>query len=161
MRQLLLLLISTILLSTSCQKQKNNTAQYYIRCKIDGQDYLPNNCANCMRGQLLGDTVFLINANAGFESVAIGVIKLDKVPITTTTYVLNDNPQQNGIYDNSPQVNDIFKTDATKTGVLIISSLDKTNKVVAGTFSFQAYNAVQNKTVNITNGEFRLKYTDY
>ncbi len=161
MRNLLYLLIATVLLSASCHKQDPNPAQYYIRCKIDGQDYLPNNCANCMRGQILGDTTFLMNANAGFESVAIGVIKLDKVPIAVTSYILNDNPQQNGVYDNSPQVNDIFKTDATRTGLLNITTLDKPNKIVSGTFYFQAYNPVQNKTVNITNGEFRLKYTDY
>lgn len=135
--------------------------EYYIRCKIDGLDYLPNNCANCMRAQLLGDTVFLLNANAGFESVAIGIIKLDKIPIKTATYILNDNLQQNGIYDNSPEVNDIFKTDMNRTGQLIISSFDKTNKIVEGAFYFQAFNPVQNKTVNITDGKFRLKYSDY
>ena len=114
-----------------------------------------------MGGQILGDTTFLLNANAGFESVDIGIIKLDKVPIKMTEYLLNKNLQQNGTYDNSPQVNDIFKTDATRTGKLVITSLDKSNKIVAGIFYFQAYNPVQNKTVNITNGEFRLKYTDH
>ncbi len=112
-----------------------------------------------MRGQLLGDTVFLMNANAGYESVAIGIIKLDKTPISVTTYILNDNLQQNGIYDNSPQVNDIFKTDSSRVGVLIITTLDKTNRIIAGNFYFKAYNPVQNKVVNITNGIFRLNYT--
>lgn len=161
MRQLLYLFLSTILIAISCEKQNNNPAQYYIRCNIDGQDYLPNNCANCMKGQLLGDTTFLLNANAGYESVAIGIIKLDKTPIAVTTYVLNDNLQQSGVYDNSPQVTDIFKTDATNIGELKITTLDKVNKIVAGTFYFQAFNSVQNKTVIVSNGEFRLKYSDY
>lgn len=161
MRQLLYLFLSTILIAISCEKQNNNPAQYYIRCNIDGQDYLPNNCANCMKGQLLGDTTFLLNANAGYESVAIGIIKLDKTPIAVTTYVLNDNLQQSGVYDNSPQVTDIFKTDATSIGELKITTLDKVNKIVAGTFYFQAFNSVQNKTVIVSNGEFRLKYSDY
>ena len=161
MRQLFYLFVSTILVAISCEKKNNNPAKYYIRCNIDGQDYLPNNCANCMKGQLLGDTTFLLNANAGYESVAIGIIKLDKTPIAVTTYVLNDNLQQSGVYDNSPQVTDIFKTDATRIGELKITTLDKVNKIVAGTFYFQAFNSVQNKTVIVSNGEFRLKYSDY
>lgn len=161
MRQLFYLLTTIILLAASCEKQDPNPAQFYIRCKIDGQVYLPNNCANCMTGQILGDTVFLLTANAGFEHVGVGIVKLDRVPIAATNYLLNASPQQSGVYDNSPQVNDIFKTDSTRTGQLIISSLDKANKIVAGTFYFKAYNPVQNKTVNITNGEFRIRYTDY
>lgn len=161
MRNLLYLLTATILLGASCEKQNNNPAQFYIRCKIDGQDYWPNNCANCMRGQILGDTVFLMNANAGFQSVALGVIKLDRVPIQVTTYLLNDNPQSGADYKNSTTTNDKFSTDATHTGNLIITALDKSNKIVVGTFYFNAYNPLQNKTVSVTNGEFRLKYTDY
>jgi len=161
MKQLFYLLGVTILIAASCEKQNNNPAQYYIRCKIDEQNYLPNNCANCMKGQLLGDTTFLLNANAGYESVAVGIIKLDKTPIAVATYALNDNLQQNGVYDNSPQINDIFKTDAIRVGDLKITTLDKVNKIIAGTFYFRAFNPVQNKTVNVSNGEFRLKYTDY
>jgi hypothetical protein len=161
MKQLFYFLGVTILIAASCEKQNNNPAQYYIRCKIDGQDYFPNNCANCMKGQLLGDTTFLLNANAGYESVAVGIIKLDKTQITEVTYALNNNLQQNGVYDNSPQVNDIYKTDAIRVGELKITTLDKANKIIASTFYFQAFNPIQNKTVNVSNGEFRLKYTEY
>jgi hypothetical protein len=114
-----------------------------------------------MKGQLLGDTTFLLNANAGYESVAVGIIKLDKTQIAEATYALNNSLQQNGVYDNSPQVNDIYKTDAIRVGELKITTLDKANKIIAGTFYFQAFNPIQNKTVNVSNGEFRLKYTDY
>jgi hypothetical protein len=149
-----------IFLFAKCRKEEPLPDDYYIRCKVNDEDYWPNKCANCMRGQLLGDTVYLMNANAGYESVSIGIVKLDKIPITTTTYDLTGNPQQNGVYDNSPQVNDIFKTDSIHTGKLTITTLDKVNKIVAGTFHFDAYNPVQNKTVTISNGQFRLKYTD-
>jgi hypothetical protein len=132
MKQLFYFLGVTILIAASCEKQNNNPAQYYIRCKIDGQDYFPNNCANCMKGQLLGDTTFLLNANAGYESVAVGIIKLDKTQIAEATYALNNNLQQNGVYDNSPQVNDIYKTDAIRVGELKITTLDKAHKIIAG-----------------------------
>jgi len=158
MRQLLYLLIATFLISASCHKQDPNPAQFYIRCKIDGQDYWPNNCANCMRGQLLGDTVYLMNANADYTTVFLGVTQ--KPNFLGGPCLLNP-PSSGGAYKNSTTTNDRFDTDATHTGQLNITTLDKTNKIVAGTFYFQAYNPVQNKTVNISNGEFRLKYTDY
>ena len=72
-----------------------------------------------------------------------------------------NSPSSGGAYKNSTTTNERFDTDATQTGQLNITTLDTTNKIVAGTFYFQAYNPVQNKTVNISNGEFRLKYTDY
>ncbi|TAG10245.1 MAG: hypothetical protein EAZ41_08185 [Sphingobacteriia bacterium] len=134
MRTLVYLFLTSVLFAASCEKKDPNPAQFYIRCKIDGQDYWPNGCANCMRGQLLGDTIFLMNANAGFQSVSIGIIKLDKVPISMMSYILDDNLQQNGHYDHSPLVNDIFKTGSTNTGELKITILDKANKIIAGTF---------------------------
>ena len=159
MRQLFYLLTATILFSASCEKQDPNPAQFYIRCKIDGQEYLPNNCANCMRGQILRDTVFLLNANADLQSVGMGLY--DGSGVQVKTYFLNGTTGGSADYKNSTTTNDKFSTDATHTGNLVITSLDKGNKIIAGTFYFQAYNPVQNKTISITNGEFRLKYTDY
>ena len=150
------LAIAVLFLFSTCRKEEP-LPDYYIRCKIDGEDYWPNKCANCMRGQLLGDTVFMMNANAGFQSVLLGVI--NKPSFVLQKYTLN-RTESGGSYDNSPLVDDIFRTDSVYTGKLIITTLDKTNKIIAGTFYFQAYNPVQNKTVNITNGQFRLKYTD-
>lgn len=134
MRTIVYLFLTSVLLAASCEKKDPNPAQFYIRCKIDGEDYWPNGCANFMRGQLQGDTTFLMNANAGFQSISIGIVKLDKVPISMMTYILDDNLQQNGLYDNSPQVNDIFKTGLTNTGEFKITSLDKANKIISGSF---------------------------
>lgn len=157
MRPVLLVVLSIMLLSNSCRK--NSKPDYYFQCQVDGQTYIPNSCANCMVAKLLGDTTLLLNGNRGFESIGIGIIKLDKVPVSTGTYVLNDNPQQSADYDNSPQVDDIYRTDKTKIGSLSILILDKTNNIISGTFQFLAFNAVRNKTVSITSGEFRLKYS--
>lgn len=157
---IILFLLAPCFIFSKCNKE-DALGEYYFQCKIDGELYRPNNCANCKRAQLLGDTTFLLNGNAGFESVGLGVIKLDKEPVVTGNYILNMNPQINGYYDNSPQVDDIFKTDSLRTGQLIIESLDKPNRIVSGTFYFKAYNPVQDKIVNITEGKFRLKYTEY
>jgi hypothetical protein len=145
-----------LFLFSKCSKEQP-LPDYYIRCKINGEDYLPNNCANCMRGQLLGDTVFMMNANAGFQSLLIGVI--NKPSFILQTYILN-RIQSGGSYKNSTTTNDKFDTDSIHTGTLTITTLDKSNMIIAGTFSFQAYNPVQNKTVSVSDGQFRLKYTD-
>ncbi len=95
----------------------------------------------------------------GFESILIGVIKLDQVPIAVKAYALDQKPEQKGSYDNSPLVNDIYITDSVHTGELKIISIDKSSQIIEGIFSFQAYNPVQNKIVSVTEGKFRLKYT--
>ena len=112
-----------------------------------------------MVAKILGDTTFFLNGNRGFETIAIGIIKLNRVPISISFYTLNDNPQQRGIYKFSTTTNDKFETDATRTGQIQILTLDKTNRIISGNFSFQAYNPVQDRTVNITEGKFRLRYS--
>ena len=143
-------------LFSKCKKDEV-LPEYYIRCKIDGLNYLPNNCANCMRGQILRDTVFLMNANADYQTVGIGFYDGEKIGIKT--YNLNGKTTGSAVYKNSTTTNDIFKTDSVRIGKLTVSVLDKTNKIIQGTFYFQAFNSLQNKTVTITEGKFRLKYT--
>lgn len=112
-----------------------------------------------MRAQVLRDTVLLLNGNAGFQTVGLGLY--DGEGIETKTYILDGKTSGSADYKNATTVDDIFKTDYLRAGLLIIISIDKSNKIISGTFHFQAYNPVQDKTVNITDGKFRLQYTDY
>ncbi len=156
MKYIIFLLISIVCLSASCNKE--HLPEYYFQCKVDGKLYVPDNCANCERMIILGDTVLLLNANRGHEVLGFGVF--DK-PVTKGTCPLNhERTKHSGDFDNTiGNPSDIFRTDSLRTGKLTISILDKTNKTIAGTFYFEAYNAVQNKTIKITDGKFRLKYT--
>jgi hypothetical protein len=148
------------LIFVTCKKNPTPDNDYpFFKCKINGEVYIPNSCANCITCAILGDTTFLLGGNAGFQAVDIGIIKLDKVPISRTSYILDNNLQQNGTYDISPLVNDIYKTDVTHTGKLTINTLDKTKKIIEGSFYFKAYNAYRNDSVSITDGKFRLNYT--
>lgn len=154
-------LLAPFFICSKCNKE-DTLPEYYFRCKIDGQDYRPNSCANCAQSELLGDTTLLLGANRGFE--ALGIAYKNIHSITTGTYKLIklSSPEGGGgMYKNSTTVQDIFRTDSTFNGELIITTLDKPNKIISGSFHFQAYNPVQDKTVNITDGKFRLKYTDY
>ena len=154
---LLYLLLASFFVFSKCNKE-DALPEYYFRCKLDGQDYRPNICANCMRAQILGDTVFLMNGNADFQTVLIGVTQ--KPSFVLGNYIL-DSPSSGGAYKFSTTTDDRFDTDAAHTGKVEIISLDKSKKIISGTFHFNAYNPVQDKTVNITDGKFRLQYTDY
>lgn len=74
---------------------------------------------------------------------------------------MNDIIGRGGTYKNSYTTDDRFDTDVLRTGELSIIRIDKIKKEIEGTFFFQAFNPVQNKTVNITEGKFRLQYKDY
>lgn len=152
-----LFLIASCFIFSKCNKE-DALGEYYFRCKIDGELYIPNSCANCMQAQILNDTVFIVNGNAGFKSLAIGIYDKDK--IGTKTYLLY-RIGSGGSYKFSTSSDDIFRTDSLRTGQLIIESLDRPNRTVSGTFYFKAYNPIQDKVVNITEGKFRLKYVGY
>ncbi len=155
---LTLFVIAIITLAASCKKTTDPSPNdFYFRCKINGQTYIPNSCANCITCTIYKDSIFLLGGNAGFEAIAIGII--NKPEIIQKPYVLNSNIVNGGTYKNSTTTNDRFDTDSLRTGILNIETIDKINKIISGTFSFVAYNPVQNKTVNITEGIFRLKYT--
>ena len=155
-------LIALITISASCHKNEYpepGSNDFYFRCKIDGRLYIPNSCANCITCAILGDTTFLLGGNAGYESILIGIINLTNKPIETTIYKLNNNPRQKASYDNSTLVADIYETDSTKKGEIQILILDKTKRIIQGTFYFKAYNPYRNDSVSVTDGKFRLKYT--
>lgn len=71
-----LAIILSLFVLTSAQCKKNTPLpEFYFSCKVDGQEYIPNGCANCRVAKLLEDTTILINGNRGFETIGIGIIK--------------------------------------------------------------------------------------
>jgi len=112
-----------------------------------------------MTAQILGDTVIMLQANRGFEALTIGVIH--KPSIQATSYLLNGEIGSRGTYKYSTTVNDRYFTNTTHIGVLLINSINRENKIVLGTFYYKAYNSYSNDSIHITDGKFRLKYTDY
>jgi hypothetical protein len=154
MRQLFLILTASFFLAASCNKE--HLPEYYFKCKVNGQEYVPDNCANCRTADILGDTILILGGNRGFETLGIGIN--DNGGIKIGNYILNGIIGRRGDYKFSTTPNDRYFTDATHTGQLTITTLDKTNKIIAGTFYYDAYNAIQNKTIKITEGKFRLQY---
>lgn len=156
----ILILITIFLLSVSCKKE--HLPEYYFKCKVDGKEFVPDNCANCLTKTLYGDTLILLGASEGNSSIGLAIMK-DKMKVgnyNLSIEIIED--EGTGSYDNiigSPS--NIFRTDSIRTGQLLLKVFDKSNKIIEGTFYFTAYNPIQNKTVKITDGKFRLQYNTY
>ena len=150
-----ILILSTLfMVASSCKKE--HLPEYYFKCKVNGQEYIPNNCANCTQAKILEDTILIIGGNRGFETLGIGIN--DGSGIKSANYFLNQTLGRKGDYKFSTTPNDRYYTDSVHTGLLAISLLDKQRKIIVGTFHFQAYNPLQDKKVWITEGKFRLQY---
>ena len=160
MKSLLFILLTIVLLSSNCKKDHLPT--FYFQCKVDGVLYEPDNCANCKTKEMYGDSLLSLGANRGNEALGIAILKHN---ISIGTYSLGKAIIENkgtALYDNTiGNPSDIFRTDSIRTGVVFITELDRTNKIIAGTFSFDAYNIPQNKIVRVTEGKFRLSYESY
>jgi hypothetical protein len=151
-----LLIIAVTTISASCKKTKDpGPNSFYFQCKINGQPYIPD-LGNGLTCELLADTTLLLGGNIGFQALTTGIN--DHSKIHEYTYTLNDSIGQQGTYKNSTMTNDRYFTDSIHTGQLTIILIDKTNKIIQGTFFFKAYNAYRDDSVSITDGKFRLHY---
>jgi hypothetical protein len=153
---LLLLVAFTVLTGSKCKTVATPTPEFYFKCKVDGKEYIPNKCANCLVPKILKDTIFILRANKGYETLGVGIN--DRTQIKVTSYTLNEVVGQMGDYKFSTTTNDRFFTDASHLGELKITFLDKDNKVVEGSFHFRAFNSLTNAEVTISEGAFRLNY---
>ena len=160
MKLLLFFLLGFTLLISGCKKDKLPT--FYFQCKVDGVLYEPDNCANCNTKDMYADTIMIIGASRGNEAIGLGFMKHN---LGIGTYTLLKNITEGngtGSYDNTiGNPTDIFRTDSLRSGTINITELDKSNKIIEGSFAFDAFNISQNKIVKITQGKFRLKYRIY
>ena len=158
---MLFFLIISCLTFSKCTKD-DPLPEFYFQCKVDGVLYEPDNCANCETKEMYGDSLFSLGANSGNEALGLAILKHS---ISIGAYSLGKAIIENkgtALYDNTiGNPSDIFRTDSIRTGVVNITELDRTNKIIVGTFSFDAYNIPKNKIVKVTEGKFRLNYRSY
>ena len=156
---ILLLLFAPLFINLKCTKDETPKG-YFFQCKLDGKLYIPDGfCSNCKDAVILNDTTLLLSGKRSIEIVLIAIT--DGQKIKESVYTLNNIIGRRGSYKNSFTTDDRFFTDSLRVGQLLITRLDKTKKEIEGTFYFQAYNPIQDKIVNITEGKFRLNYKDY
>ncbi len=144
-------------LFSKCKKDEV-LPEYYLRCKVNGLDFQPNGCTNCTQCSLMGDTTLILGGNRDYET--LGTLIKDLTIIKVGNYPLSHLNGRMADYKNSTLPVDRFFTDSTHTGILYITLLDKTNKIIQGTFNFKAFNAYRNDSVTISDGKFRLKYNN-
>ncbi len=155
---MLFFLIISCLTFSKCAKE-DPLPEFYFQCKVDGVLYEPDNCANCIGREIIGDTTLILGGNRGFKTLGVGI--KDNSGIKVRQYILNEIIGRRGDYKFSTSPNDRYYTDSTHTGQLNITSLDKNSKIIEGNFQFEAFNVIQNKVVRITEGKFRLNYRYY
>lgn len=155
----LLVLVAGLFLQLKCRKNTEPEG-YYFQCKLDGKIYIPDGfCSSCERATILNDTTLMLSGKRSIQIVLIGI--KDGDGIQTKEYILRNDPKAGGTYKNSTTTDDRYDTDSVRIGKLIIRRLDKITKEIEGTFYFEAYNPVQNKTISVTDGKFKLKYITY
>jgi uncharacterized protein DUF6252 len=90
-------------------------------------------------------------------------ITLKIAPMKTGKYVLNSTSASSAIYSPTATSLSFFATgaDSTATGTINLTSLDTSNLLASGTFSFTGVNIQNNTKKNITGGSFtNLPYRD-
>lgn len=153
----LLLLIGLL----ACSKDSFCDESFCVR--INGKKWWPSSGGDFKSHPLAFHLIednnqFWIGAHNGPSSVMINII--DKVNgIKPGNYILDDRMCCWGSYGIDSK--NRFRTDANNTGVLSITSLDKTKKTISGTFHFRARNASTGEVVEVSHGSFNGYYVEY
>ena len=167
MKKIALVLSASFLLA-ACGKSDNSgiTTGHYFQSTLNGAGWAPEQGNgtgdNPLTASFYGDSVLSIHARTGTESMSLYLKNLSGV--VAGSYRLTDSSRLNnfGAYDDNIQTVDDYRTDSVyEKGTATITKLDKTTKLVEGTFSFMAMNAKTTKTVSVTNGVFSIYYEQF
>ncbi|MBO0934120.1 DUF6252 family protein [Fibrella aquatilis] len=170
-----LLLIATVLLFSTCQKedplpQSTQTGQNTLGCLIDGKAYIPDG-GKPFSGIKPVNGGFLQMYNPLRLGINVRCYSQDKkrLSLYLNNYKLGNhalnqnpgsvpaalyaalNPKDYGLYESSE--GDVYATSSKYTGWISLTKADTITGVVAGTFEFQAA-TLDGKTVSVTNGRF-------
>ena len=166
MKQITIYFFAITTFIASCSSCKKETIpEFYYHCKLNGIYYVPfSSSTSDLQCNIIGDTNLICGAYiGGGQSISIGIILTKPNYVSTGSSIINTKQGygSSGLYRNQPYIENYYYADSNHLGLLEITELDKTNKVIAGTFHFDAYCAKYDSTVHITEGAFRLKYKIY
>ncbi len=160
-----ILLVLSVL--CSCKKDSDNTdpgQNVYVKAQIDGQSFSVGGVPG-PGSTTGGSAIFSKSENKlfiyGTGTTKLLAITVQDFPKKTGTYALGDADQNSvGHYtDNSNSQNPIpYVTQNGRTGSLVVTGFD--GKTITGTFSYTTYSNTQKKEVKVTNGEFKVTYTE-
>ena len=181
MKQLILIVLSFILLSSSCRKNKSDnpvdqlppetqTGANTFGCLIDGQVFKPK--GNPLAGPVIKAHYQFVNGKQSFGISArnsdgnigkvVGIIG-DSIAIAIGTFdltFLSAGKFRGGYsYIDLTMIRPIqYETNEINRGQLIIKKFDMTNQTVSGTFWFDALDSTTGKIVQIREGRFDLPF---
>ena len=178
MKKLLLGLLAVSLFA-GCDKEieelpePTETGANTFGAKINGELWGPMKLQGIINTKVLearyyGDGTLLITASNYASSPKESEMEIYLYNVKDTgTYIVNDNtvhyprPAANFMYFEERKLTptETWITNSKYTGTVTISKLDTQNKIVAGTFSFDAISVgMDPKTLKVTDGRFDLKY---
>lgn len=138
----------------SCNKDSSTSAQVKMGAKIDGKTW-----DSSVRVATLQNNVFVITGT----SASLEVLALTINGSSTGTYTLSVLPvsTQCAASYTASALGGASEVYASVTGNVVLTKVDKTAKLISGTFEFTVANS-QLASKSITSGQFNdLQYTDY
>jgi hypothetical protein len=173
-------LIAIIVFITSCKKSvdplpsETATGANTFGCKINGVAYIPSGgdpssgiypISGGPYADPVGNRGLYIQTISGKQDLDLylknatdtGMYLLNKTATPLHISVLSESYACYGETGLGIS-NNYFVTNPTSTGIIKITRFDRTARIVAGTFSFTAYNAITKTTVVVTDGRFDRKY---
>ena len=170
------ILFLSLVTITSCKKEKltkeTQVGANTFSCKINGVVHIPNNEAFSVEAISL---ILYTNAEPGYFDLSlltnysrekpsekiyiilskikqVGVYKLSSNELRYGTYILNVQNNSTGRFGVT------YDSKAFNKGEVNITKLDRENKIISGTFWFEATNENDpNDKVTVTEGRFDLK----
>ena len=166
MKKSLLFLTLLLGLMACGKKDDDNTAtpasDVFMKATVDGKSLnvsgtgTPTNTKGTTSLFQKSNTTLYLTGNNG--TIILSMV-IDKFPKTTGSFNFGDvNSGRAGNYvDNTDAANPINYY--SKSGTLVITKFD--GKTMEGTFNFIATNNTLKKDVVVSNGEFRVFYTEF
>lgn len=147
-----------ICLSWSCQKE-NVLRNGGFTAKVNGKRWKANNFdfkASPYEARFLSDSALSIRGSGSVASISL-YIKSSRA-ITAGEYPLNNDYSIAGGTYNDYETLYTYRTTSSNPGVVRIKEIDRTNKIIIGTFDFDAFNEENGETVSIKDGAFNIEF---
>jgi hypothetical protein len=147
--------VSTLFFATSCKKNNNNGSSAGVSASINGTVFTPAQTA-ALYYQGYGYVDVIGYKIIGTDSSAIDIQFQDTISL--------NRPADIGYYSTSAQIvwldksTDYDSWNDKSHGTMTVTSFDKTNKKVSGTFSGVFYASSGTDSVKVTGGTFNSAY---
>ncbi len=162
------LLILLTLCTLGCDKTDPDptpsfTPGYYFYCKVGGKEFVPAKHtgvggSKTTTAYVNRDYIFITSLSELNEYVTIKVDnRISKYQFNLKTAdTLNNNSYNFAYYKKNATALNEANTDSMHTGILTINFIDTVNKIIDGSFFFEAYDTLTHETYSISDGRFNL-----